>query len=83
MSISENDDGEFRELWDLIVRAGYHQLLPGFLDTLQTAAQSDNPDMREAVADAIGKLDALSKQKVSLVLDQLKNYPDDNVRRKE
>jgi hypothetical protein len=83
MSIAADDDGEFRELWDLIVRAGHHQLAPGFLDTLQTAAQSNNPDMKEAVVDAIEKLDALSKQKVSFVLDQLKDDSDDVMRKEQ
>lgn len=78
-SVSANDDGEFRELSDLAIRYKCTSQRE-FQSILEFAAQSKNPDLREAVADAISKLGTTDKQKFTPILDVLKNDVDGNVR---
>ena len=78
-SVLDSDDGGFRELWDLAVRAGYSSLLE-FQDIVRMAVQSRNPHLREAAADAIWRLDTADKQRFASILDLLKNDPYEHVR---
>jgi hypothetical protein len=78
-SISYGDDGELRELCDLACRTSFYTT-SDFFDILHVAAKSENPHIREAVADCIRQLDISVKQKFGTILDQLKADLNDDVR---
>jgi len=78
-SVAFNDDGEFRELSNLAVRYGCSSNTM-FQNILKVATESDNPDLREAVADIISTLEGEIKQGFTSILDILKSDPNEHVR---
>jgi HEAT repeat protein len=78
-SVATADDGEFRELADLARRMGLSTTAE-FGRILYAAAQSMNPDLREAVADTIRHLGASAQQSLTDLLAHLHADPEERVR---
>jgi HEAT repeat protein len=78
-SIYTGDDGVFRELCDLVVIASY-RTFPAFVDLLRSGSISDNSNIREVVADYIGRLAPSEKIQLLPVLEKLKCDPEKYVR---
>lgn len=78
-SILDSDDGAFRELIDLVNRIGYSHN-PDFENILNLAMSSENPHIRESLADAISSLSPLQKQQFLPFLERLAQDPEENVK---
>jgi hypothetical protein len=79
-SLAADDDGAFRELCDLAVRAS-NRNSDDFFAVLRVATDSYNPHIREVVADTIKELPSEVKKRMFPFLKRLAQDADSNVRR--